>query len=244
MVFKYRTCTAIMLITDLPVETLDRIAGEIESPTDLHNVADTSRLLRSIVSPRHTQLRVIRSPIRSSIWEKFIEDRSLAQNVHTLEIQNAEVEWNRENVDPPVTPAIFGDLSEQVFHDGGEDKDEDKRSVSSVKAKGKAKNETDLRAERLLVSALRNMTGLRTFRWSRTPPLINPKDEDDVWTVLVKHCPDLRHVNVVDLEKPHEPSIDDNGDDDDAYQRPTRNPTVRTFHSLVSSMFFFYRNLT
>lgn len=229
-------------VTSLPTETLDHIASALESLSDLQNFAVAAQL-QAIVSPRHTQFRIVRAPLISPIWQKFIQNKSLAQNVRILEIQAAEAPWNQENVDSPVIPAIFKDGDERQpledhkaerldggSDDGSDDEGSDDDSGSSdesdnADAEYRAKNLADLGAERILISALKNMTGLTSFQWSRTPPLVDPKAEPDVWTTLVKSCPNLREVNVVDSEKPHEYSSDDD-DDNVEYQRPSRNPAV------------------
>jgi hypothetical protein len=100
------TASTIMSINDLPVEILEQIASEIESPSDLCSFG-VSRKLRSIIFPSHIQLRIIRCPLLSSIWEKLSVHRSLAANVRVLQIQSVEIKWNRTSVDPPVIPAIF-----------------------------------------------------------------------------------------------------------------------------------------
>lgn len=223
-------------VTSLPAETLDQIAAALERSTDLQNFAVTPHL-RSVVSPRHTQFRIVRAPLLSPIWARFVENRSLAENVRTLEVQAAEIEWNREDVDAPITPVVFKSSDEQqsAQEQKGECPDDgsDDESDTAIKSRFTAKNLTDLAAERIFVSALKNMTGLTSFQWSRTPPLIDPKVEDDVWTILLKRCPDVREIKVLDGEKPHEFSWYDDMDDDPAYQRPSRNPIVSALDSFA-----------
>jgi len=225
-----------MSITHLPVETLDKIAGFIESPTDLHNFA-VSKQLHSIVSPRHTQLRIIRSPLRSTIWQKLITHRSLAQNVRTLEIQRAEdCDWHsnfailndkfmaledtcrRGQRNPPIIPEIFREKSDNEDEQLADLSDSETVGTPGL-ATAQNDRDTDLCAERLLVLALRNMTGLTSFAWSHTPPFINPDVEDDVWITLLNHCPDLREVLVID-------GIDSDYEDNPHYRRAVHNPMV------------------
>ncbi|KAF8966504.1 hypothetical protein BDZ97DRAFT_1917604 [Flammula alnicola] len=222
-----------MLIIELPPETLDHIAGALESPVDVRSLAGVCTLLRSLVSPHHTQFRIIRAPLLSPVWTKFADNHSLAQNVRTLEVQSAEIKWNYEGVEEPVIPAIFRNLeapSLPVAHPEADEADDD--DVGALRARDAAKNAADLAAERILVSALKGMAGLTSFQWSRTPPLINPNAEADVWMVLAKYCPLLRSIDVVDREKPYEPLLEDT--DDSAYQRPTRNPNFFLFRDLTS----------
>jgi hypothetical protein len=147
--------------------------------------------------------------------------------VRVLEIQSAEIKRNCNSVDPPVIPAIFDEpitpqAVNEVKTNHTVDDDESENLARLVE------NAFDLQAERILVSALRNMTGLVSFKfqWSRTPPLVDHILEDDVWTTLIKYCPNLREVNVSDGERPEE----DMEADDDAYHRPTRNPAVSDLH--------------
>lgn len=48
---------SVMVITDLPIETLEHIVAALDSPTDLQNLAAVCTQLRSIVEPYHTQFR-------------------------------------------------------------------------------------------------------------------------------------------------------------------------------------------
>jgi len=216
-----------MSITHLPAETLDKIAGFIESPTDLRNFA-VSRQLHSIVSPRHTQFRIIRSPLLSPIWQKFTTHRSLAQNVRTLEIQRPE--YYGVHPDFAVLSDPFMALGDrrrrgfrtnpsvvpEIFKEEHGDKDEQGAPTFNNE------RNKDLCAERLLVLALRTMTGLTSFVWSRTPPLINPNIEDDIWITLANHCPDLREVQVLDGV-----DSDDLGGPQD--RKVVHNPSVSAF---------------
>jgi hypothetical protein len=213
-----------MVITDLPVETLDHIAAAFDSPTDLANLGAVCTQLRLLVEPYHTQFRVIRAPLISPLWEKLATNRSLAQNVRILEVQSAEIHGDREGatIDEPVIPIMFTDLEVPLAPevDNGDEDD-----VGTLRAHYLAKNATDLDAERVLVAALRGMSGLTSFRWSRTPPLVNADQEDDIWITIAKCCPSLNTIDVIDREKPYEPVLEET--DDPAYQRPTRNPNVR-----------------
>ncbi|KAF8801833.1 hypothetical protein BYT27DRAFT_7197718 [Phlegmacium glaucopus] len=93
----------------------------------------------------------------------------------------------------------------------------------------------DLDAERILVSALKGMSNLTSFRWTRTPPLINRNQEDDIWITFAKYCPSLNVIDVIDRERPFEPMLDDT--DDPAYQRPSHNPNFYLFNNLKSFSF-------
>jgi hypothetical protein len=211
-----------MHIIDLPEEILDRTVAALDSPIDLRNLAAVCPQFHSLVVPYHTQFRVIRTPLISPLWQKFVDSRLLAQNVRILEIQPAEVDEDSEisGLDPPVVPAILSDLELPSVPE----LDSDNEDVGALKSYQAAKNVTDLEAERMLVSALKGMIGLTSFEWKRTPPLINPTQEDDIWITLAKYCPSLNSVDVFDLVKPFEPILDER--DDPAYQRPTRNPNV------------------
>ena len=212
-----------MHITDLPEEILDRAAAALDSPIDLRNLAAVCSRFRSLVEPHHTQFRVIRTPLISPLWKKFAGSRLLAQNVRILEIQPAETDEYSEiyGLDAPVVPAIFSHLEIPSVPELDSDEED---CVGAVKAYHAAKNVMDLEAEHMLVSALKGMSGLTSFQWHRTPPLINPTQEDDIWITLRKYCPSLDSIDVFDREKPYEHILEER--DDPAYQRPTHNPNV------------------
>lgn len=217
-----------MLITDLPVETLDHIAAALFSPIDLVNLGATCSQLRLVVDPYHTQFRVIRTPIISPIWQELAKNRALAKNVRILEIQSAEVHGHSidATLDKSVIPAMYTDHeAPRVLLADNVDPDEDEDYASTLRAHNAAKNAADLDAERDLVSALNGMSGLVSFRWRRTPPLINPDEEDDIWMTLAKCCPTLDSIDILDREKPFDPALEET--DDPAYQRPTLNSNVR-----------------
>ena len=214
-----------MHITDLPEEILDRAVAALDSPTDLRNLAAVCSHFHSLVEPYHTQFRVIRTPLISPLWQKFAGSQLLAQNVRILEVQAAEVDLYSRNcgLDAPVVPAIFSHLEIPPVPELDSDDEED---LDAVKAYHSTKNAMDLEAERMLVSALKGMSGLTSFQWHRTPPLINPTQEDDIWITLAKYCPSLDSIDVFDRGKPYEFDLMLGERDDPAYQRPTRNPNV------------------
>ena len=220
-----------MHITDLPEEILDRIVASLDSPIDLENLAAVCLKFNSLVEPYHTQFRVIRTPLISPLWQELAGNQLLAQNIRILEVQPAEVDEVSavSGLDAPVVPAIFSHLvsSSEVPEPDGDEED----PVGTRKAYDAAKNAKDLEAERMLVSALKGMSGLTSFQWTRTPPLINPNQEDDIWITLVKYCPSLNSIDVFDREKPYDHVLEER--DDRAYQRPTLNPNVRRSNSIV-----------
>lgn len=218
-----------MHITDLPEEILDRAVASLDSPNDLRNLAAVCSQFHSLVEPYHTQFRIIRAPLISPLWQKLAGSQLLAQNVRILEVQPGEVDEYSAlyGLDAPVVPAIFSDLEVPSVPEMP-DADSDQEDTAAVKAYDKAKNAMDLEAERVLVSALKGMSGLTSFQWKRTPPLINPTQEDDIWITLAKYCPSLNSIDVID---PYKSSYAE--EDDPAYQRPTLNPNVCPFNSTV-----------
>ena len=118
-----------MVITDLPQETLDRIAVAIDSPADLRNLAAVCTQLRLLVEPYHTQFRVIRAPLISPVWKILAENRLLAQNVRVLAVQCAEeIQGDSPRCDSPtekpVIPAIWDELEKPLVPELDQD-DED-----------------------------------------------------------------------------------------------------------------------
>ncbi len=218
-----------MLITNFPIEILDHVASALDLPIDLRNLGSTCSQLHRLVHPYHTQFRVIRTPIISPIWRKLAKDQSLAKNIRILEIQSAEPYGHSTDaaLDKVVVPEMYSDREvPQVYLTDMADLDDvDEDAVYKIaRVRNAAKNAADLEAERDLVSALKGMSGLMSFRWVRTPPLINPDEEEDVWAALAKYCPTLDSIDVLDREKPFDMSLEE--EDDAAYQRPTCNPNV------------------
>ena len=218
-----------MLLTDFPAEILDHIASALDLPMDLRNLGYTCSQLHRLVHPYHTQFRIIRTPIISPIWRKLAKDHSLAKNIRILEIQSAEPYGHSTDatLDEVVIPEMYTDwevpqvyLTDMVDLDDVDEDDIDK----IARIRDAAKNAADLEAERDLVSALKGMSGLMSFQWVRTPPLINPDEEEDVWMTLVKYCPTLESIDVLDRDKHFDPSSGE--EDDSVYQRPTCNPNV------------------
>ncbi|KAJ3502288.1 hypothetical protein NLJ89_g8960 [Agrocybe chaxingu] len=222
-----------MILLDLPLETLDHIVSAIASPADLANLGEACRLLHSIVSPNHTQFREIRAPLLSPVWSKLAENHSLAQNVRIIEVQSAEPYQHSDRVDDPVIPAVFRDLQTQQAPLLEDYEDDDEDPAVAVGAYDAEKNSMDLGAERVFVAALKGMINLISFKWSRTPTLIDPAEEEDVWAVL-KGLPRLTDVDVVDREKPY----NGNGEvDDPAYHRPTFSTNFFSLKCLKSLSF-------
>jgi hypothetical protein len=174
-----------MLILELPFETLEEIIGYLDKPADLFNLASASKLLASVIIPRHLQYRIISCRLDThSVWKQLSDDRSLAQNVRKLEIQRDQ--WGYAyrqpdrlrvpvDLEPTYVPVLGRDFSE----DGLE-------------------KERCLELE--LISALKNMSNLTHFKWDRAPPLIDARsggETEDLWAAL-KGCSDLRELSVVD----------------------------------------------
>ncbi|KAJ3505821.1 hypothetical protein NLJ89_g7217 [Agrocybe chaxingu] len=165
-------------ILKLPPETLDIITSFVDNPLDLGHLRAACKFFLALISPSHIQLRVIRAPLLSPVWQRLVEKPSLAQHVRVIEVQPEPTP--RDVVDDPVIPAIFDDL------------------VSPPSAKGESIYEQALEAERVFVSALKAMVYLTSFKWSRMSPVIDPSLEDGVCTVLAKYLPRLENVDVLD----------------------------------------------
>lgn len=186
-----------MILTDLPVETIDQITAALDTHIDLKILGAAYSLFRLPVASAH----------HFSLWNQLSINRSLAQNVRILVIQSAELHRHSKDatLDEPMFPAMYTDLEVPEVHlvdnvdsEGTEDEDD----ISNMKARDAAKKAAGLEAERVLVSALKGMSGLISFRWTRTPPLINPDQKDDIWMKLAKTCSALNSVDV--SERPFE----------------------------------------
>ncbi|CAA7265497.1 unnamed protein product [Cyclocybe aegerita] len=223
-----------MILLDLPLETLDHIVSTIASPADLANLGEACRLLHSIVSPNHTQFREIRAPLLLPVWSKLAENHSLAQNVRIIEVQSVELYQYSDRVDDPLIPGVFRDLQIPQAPVINDYEDDDGDPPVAARAYDAAKNVMHLGAERVFVAALKGMVNLTSFKWSRTPTLIDPAEEEDVWTVL-RGLPCLTDVDVVDREKPYEGDLGEV--DDPAYHRPTFSTNFFSLKSLKSFSF-------
>jgi hypothetical protein len=57
-------------------------------------------------------------------------------------------------------------------------------------------------AEKTLIVAVKNMTGLKSFQWDREPPLLDTRlddsVDDDIWTAL-RSCTTLRSLQIMDV---------------------------------------------
>ncbi|KAI0061267.1 hypothetical protein BV25DRAFT_1839055 [Artomyces pyxidatus] len=166
-------------ITDLPPEVIDAIAEWIDSPDDVLGMALTSRPMADVLSPRHTQLRLIICPIDTrSVWSLLANDAALARNVRVL--------WLSINDGKLHVPQAF--LSElPVCHH---------RSMQrSYNARQAEMRRVD---ERMLMAALKNMVNLTRFDWchSQTNDMTAASEPDgqDIWTALAscRNVTDLR----------------------------------------------------
>ncbi|KAL6298606.1 hypothetical protein BKA93DRAFT_830564 [Sparassis latifolia] len=156
-------------IHDQPCEILEAIAGHVDNADDLLAFALSSKIIASVVSPRHTQLRHIRCNVETiCLWKALSRDLSLARNVRILEIGDRH----------PFR------LPQFIFVDHT-----DCRRNHEV---------TQREAELQLILAMKNLSNLIFFKWrGPTNILIAEKmpDGEDVWTSLT-HCRNLRELDV------------------------------------------------
>ncbi|KAI0061266.1 hypothetical protein BV25DRAFT_1949230 [Artomyces pyxidatus] len=168
------------VITDCPPEVIDVIAGWIDSPDDALSISLASRGMASVISPRHTQLRVIICPIDSRcVWSLLANDAALARNVRVL--------WLTINSGRLRIP--------QAFHK--ERHDCNHCSVQRLSEAQQVKMEHE--DERMFMAALKNMVNLTHFDWrhpqtNRMTAASQP-DGQDIWTALAS-CPNMTDLRL------------------------------------------------
>lgn len=158
-------------ITRMPTEILDNIAFYVDLKRDLLSLALTCHRMRDIVSPRHSNYRVVKAKVSlTRVWRHLTVFRGLARNVRRLEIMD-ERSSDAEKIIPSDIPTTEADV--ESMYDG-----------------------LDLSAqqEKSLVSAVAEMHGLQSFKWSRTHSLISI---ESLWPTLL-NCPQLSLVDLND----------------------------------------------
>ncbi|KAG6829117.1 hypothetical protein H0H87_012611 [Tephrocybe sp. NHM501043] len=157
-------------ITRQPTEVLDAIIFHVETRNDLLSLALSCQRMHDVVCPRHLDYRLVRCKVSAiRVWNHFILNRSLAQNVRRLEILDERS--TKPEIVPPDILSSDTDLESTDDELGLHDKQ-----------------------ERFLVSALTKMTALISFSWSCNH---SPISIDNVWPTLLK-CQSLQEVDISD----------------------------------------------
>jgi len=158
-------------ITRMPNEILDEIASYVDLKRDLLSLALTCHRMRDVFLPNHFRYRVVKAKVSSMrVWHHLAACRASAQKVRRLEIMD-ERSSESEIIIPPNIATTDADV--ESTYDG-----------------------LDLPAEqeKLLVSAVAEMHGLQSFKWSRTHSLISI---ESLWPTLL-NCPQLSLVDLND----------------------------------------------
>lgn len=179
------------IASSLPVEIVDEILSHIEEPGDLTPILFVSKSFKALAD-RHISYRVIRCPLGViQLWEHLSQNPSLAENVRVLEIQR-ESDYASFDVPRAFYNAaaisrkqdVWGLQDEVPYHD-----------LERLRLAGLKISETTL------ISALKNMSRLTSFKWEGKPPLIDSRLDgfpDDIWTTLRGH-ETLTELDVLDL---------------------------------------------
>jgi hypothetical protein len=172
-----------MSLEALPVETLDEIVTSLDSRADLVNLCSVSRTLNPIITERHLDYRDIRCRL-DKVWVHLINNPSLARNVRRLEIQPG---GGTMDIWPcPIrVPKLFRPTVRRKL---------ESRQIPPFHL------DRDRRFETLLISALKNLSNLSSFKWGRSPPLFDTRagiGSEDIWTTLRAYTA-LRELDVVD----------------------------------------------
>lgn len=157
-------------LTRQPTEILDAIVFHVDSKRDLLSLALSCHRLHSVIFPRHYDYRVICAKASSlCLWNHLIVNRALARNVRSLEI------IDERSLKPLALPADIMKTDTDI------ESSDDELALHS-------------KQERLLISALTKMTGLKSFRWSCNHSSISI---ESIWATLMK-CQTLSQVTITD----------------------------------------------
>lgn len=158
-------------ITRMPNEILDEIASYVDLKRDLLSLALTCHRMRDVFLPNHFRYRVVKAKVSSMrVWHHLAVCRASARKVRRLEIMDERGSESEIIIPPNITTT---DADVETTYDG-----------------------LDLPAEqeKLLVSAVAEMHGLQSFKWSRAHSLISI---ESLWHTLL-NCPQLSLVDLND----------------------------------------------
>jgi hypothetical protein len=136
--------------------------------------------------------RVIRAPLGLvGLWTHLSQHPTLARQVEIVEVQRQRTGFGFDRLPPATVPPDFYSAAKSFCeNDSNLYHSFLTHSVPSTRE-----------AEKTLIAAVKNMTGLKSFQWNRDPPLFDSRldhdIEDDIWTAL-RSCTTLRHLRVMD----------------------------------------------
>lgn len=136
--------------------------------------------------------RVLRAPLGLvGLWAHLSRQPSLAKHVEIVEVQRQRSGFNFEQLRQMTVPPDFRSDAQSFLKNGSNMYYTFRtNSVSSTRE-----------AEKTLIAAVKNMTGLKSFQWDREPPLLDTRLDDnvgdDIWTAL-RSCTTLRSLQVMD----------------------------------------------
>lgn len=136
------------------------------------------------------QYRVIRCPLGLvELWDHLAQNPSIANRVEVVEIQRQKGGFAFESLSPVVVPGEFLTTAQEFVGNGRPYHTFLKEYLPGAWL-----------AEKSLIGAIKNMSGLQSFKWCREPPLIDSQLDglkDDIWTAL-RSCETLRELHVLD----------------------------------------------
>lgn len=135
--------------------------------------------------------QIIRVPLGLiKLWNHLAENPSLAKHVEVLEIQHQISSFNFGDFEPATVPPDFRSAADEFIRDNPTYHTFLAEFLPSA-----------CEAEKALIAAVKNMEGLKSFKWDREPPLLDSfLDEgvdEDIWTAL-RSCTVLRELKIVD----------------------------------------------
>jgi hypothetical protein len=136
--------------------------------------------------------RIIRAPlVFSELWDHLAQNPLLARHVQHVEIQRQMEGFNFNHLRPATVPPAFRPAARALAQTESSTYEGIlKKSIPGVR-----------QAEKTLIAAVKNMTGLKSFDWNREPPLLDSRLDDgvndDIWTAL-RSCTTLLNLRVMD----------------------------------------------
>jgi hypothetical protein len=170
--------------------------------------------------------RVIRAPLGLvELWAHLSQYPALARQVEVVEIQRQMRGFNFDGLQPVIVPPDYRTAAQSFCAN-----DTNAYDTFLTRYVPNA-----LKAEKLLITAVKHMKALKSFEWAREPPLCDSRlDEgadDDIWTAL-KSCTALRNLRVMDAS--------DNEIEDDPRYGHGSSTKFRPIHTSQVSMLAVY----
>lgn len=172
----------------------------MEGEAELETILSINKVL--LMNATAVNYRIIRAPlVFSELWDHLAQNPLLARHVEHVEIQRQMEGFNFNRLRPATVPPAFRPAARTLARTESSTYDGIlKESLPGVR-----------QAEKTLIAAVKNMTGLKSFDWNREPPLLDSHRDngvnDDIWTAL-RSCTTLLNLRIMDAS---DNEIEDDG---------------------------------